>query len=281
MPTSSSKIENAIIGTCLILGLVTFGLVAVGFSYPAIGFENTYVGPFALSVLVIWAYAAYWALDIRKALSAYVFRNQALGIGLVALAWLTFNGYNAVPNTGTAGTTLGTGGIALLTIAVMVTFYWVDASIRAAQRTDPLLRNTFRWNAVRLFVLPLFVGINALVIASTVFPILTILDGLLGVVLLGIVIIVTGVAFALSVSRSGDRTIRRHLKWFGFGLLAFIGIAGVIPPLAALFGLNFDNVSNGAQALGYTAFSYCVYRSAKSLAPLEQFTVTPQGPGGN
>jgi hypothetical protein len=67
--------------------------------------------------------------------------------------------------------------------------------------------------------------------------------------------------------RSKDRTLRRHLRWFG---LSFVGL--VVTVLASGFIVTTLGgiVSDATTIPAFTVFAYFIYRSAKSLAPLER-----------
>ncbi|HXW36969.1 MAG TPA: hypothetical protein VEJ36_03590 [Nitrososphaerales archaeon] len=270
----SSKVETTVIGVAVLSGLVACVLAAAGFSDPPIGFspQNDYVGPFVVAIFVLWFYAAYWAFDIRRALSAPLFRNQALGMGLVAIGWLGFNAFNSFPQSEVGIVVFEETGAVL--VAIVLTLYWIDASILAAQHTDPLQRNTLRWREVRWILWPFFAFVTALTLLVSFVPSLVglqpVWNGAAGIGAIGIIVAVLAAAFARSVMRSKDRTIKMHLRWFGLSLAGWLGILTIFPIVATSLGISSLNATTASQALAYTAFAYCVYRSAKSLAPLEQ-----------
>jgi hypothetical protein len=214
-----------------------------------------------IAVELLWVYAIYWAFSIRHLLSAKLFRNQALGIGLVALVWLAFNAAFYIENNFLEKT--------LLSLAVLVTFYWVDSSILASRKSDPLYRNIIHWSRLRLALWPaliIFVAIlfpfwqlvntanSMLGRTAPLFPVLVLFA-------LGFELLASGTIFLLAAAvRSKDRTLRRHLFWFGLFVMCFFG--SII--LWGLTGLVVFNV------LAYLGGSYCVYRSAKSLAPINE-----------
>src|SRR5579864_8406966 len=70
----------------LVLGLL---VGAPGFVYPQLVLANSTVGlliGFA-PMIGLFGYAAYWGLTIRKGLASSLYRNQALGVSLLSLAW--------------------------------------------------------------------------------------------------------------------------------------------------------------------------------------------------
>jgi len=235
-----------------------------------------------LATLAISVYAAYWAFSIRRAMAIGVYRRQALGIGLVSLVF-------------PLGFYLGTEGILPINLgeafflegyaSFATLLYWIDASALAARRTDPLLRDTLHWTKVRIWIWALNLGVifayllvvlyaNAAGIASnnvvptwalatvavTIF--LTIfIDGafppILGAILL-----------TIAARRSGDMALRANLRWFGlFGLFAFVAT------IASIF--SYPEHHSGIGLLTYAGLlvgGYFLYRSARSLAPLNRLS---------
>lgn len=260
-------LEDAIIGGSVLLALIATALSAAGFSDPAIGFANGELGPFLIGPAIIWIYAAYWAFDIRKALSTNLFRNQALGMGLVAIGWLLVNTvFNFTPTNPTE-TVQALAQLSAPVTALAFSFYWVDTSIFAAQRTDPLQRKTMRWREVRWLVWPSFGLLIAL-------GLLAVLPSFLIVALFLIVATVLGAAFANSVLRSKDRTLKRHLEWFG---LSFVGLAVTLLVTAFIVTSLGGIVSDATETPAFIVFAYFIYRSAKSLAPLERMDRPARG----
>src|SRR5579862_5646250 len=86
-------------------------------------------------VSVIFAHSAFWALNIRRALAVPLYRNQALGLEFVILeagflsTFILFFGDNQL-------------FIPIVWVVDFGVFYWINASMLAARRTDPLLRDT-------------------------------------------------------------------------------------------------------------------------------------------
>jgi hypothetical protein len=263
-PLPDSRVENAIIGCAVLLVIIGTALAAAGFSDPSIGFSNGSLGPLFIGLAIIWIYAAYWAFDIRRALSTNLFRNQALGMGLVAIGWLLVN-------------TVYSFGLPTLVevssplIAVVFSFYWIDTSIFAAQRTDPLQRNTMKWREVRWLLWPTFVFLFMLTVLVQYAPPLSswqpVWLGILGLPSFLIVAVILAAVFARSVLRSKDRTLRRHLRWFGLSFVGFFAILIV----TSLIVTGLGGITSDATTIpAFTVFAYFIYRSAKSLAPLER-----------
>jgi len=103
-----------------------------------------------LDTLPIYFYAGYWAFSIRHALAVPLYRRQALGIGFIVLAiWTSLAEFAGVPRS------LSLRIYAPLTtfsfyFLFFVIFYWIDASVLASRRSDPLLRDTLYWSKVRI-----------------------------------------------------------------------------------------------------------------------------------
>src|SRR5271155_839438 len=123
----------------------------------------------AVATLLVLLYGAYWAFEIRRALSVRLYRNQALGIGILAvsvgLAQFYFTGstfYGWRPE-------LSFGSILFFALTLL---YWTNTSVRAARQSDPLLRDVFRWSRLRLSLL-------ALIIAAVVYDSANILYNIL------------------------------------------------------------------------------------------------------
>ncbi len=226
--------------------------------------------------LLLFAYAAYWALYTRKALAVRMYRNQALGVASVSIA------FGLLIAESLAGTVLeGPGyqpGAAVVDTALLiflVFFYWVDASAVAARRSDPLLRDIFHWRRVRnaLWGIQIITYSSYFIVAALtrktpgldvptgLDPILTTLFNLVSIFRFPMAIIpfVSGIIILpIGARRSGDFVLRKHLQWFGLTAAA-IFVAGLInnffPPLTFPFLI---------------VSGYCLYRSAKSLAPLNK-----------
>jgi hypothetical protein len=258
--------------------MIAAALPAAGFSDPAIGLSNGSTGLLFIGLAIIWIFAAYWAFDIRKALSTNLFRNQALGMGLVAIGWLLVNAVYTFGGTATAYSFAALAEVVAPLTATALTLYWVDSSIFAAQRTDPLQRNTMRWREARWVLWLTFGLLIALTIMVEYAPPLSAWQpvwlGTLWFPSFLIPVVILAAVFARSVMRSKDRTLRRHLKWFGLslaGFLATILAAGTI--ITNLGGITSDATFSS----GFTVFAYCIYRSAKSLAPLERMDKSAMG----
>lgn len=206
-------------------------------------------------------YATFWALSIRRRLPVRLYRNQAFGIGVVAASFALLDLDQFTPVVTGAGA-VGSEFTPILSLVFLVLFYWIDASILAARRTDPLLRDTLHWRQLR-FVFWAILAVS--IVVSNLVQIL-----ILGGLGLFVVPLSGAVFLPVAASRSGDASLRRQLKWLGVFVLLLL----VIITLAGASGVG-ENVYFIIAMLGgiYTA-DYCLYKSAKSLVPLNKLSLS-------
>jgi hypothetical protein len=252
-----SRKENTIIGTAFAVSVIGSLLSIPGLGhYSYLGFLS-YIG-----IWTIYGCAVYWSFDIRKGLSSNLFRNQALGMGLVSISMgsITFL---------LLGTISLPSNVAIIWIlsAFLVIVYWIDISIRAAQRVDPLLRDPLHWRQVRwimwAFFAPAIVWVIAVVaqdtqlanylVFFTIWPVLAAL--------------VSGIIYIpVSIIKSSDRSLKAHFKWFALFLASFVFI------ISPTITIPFNPLTGFLLGIGFLLGSYCLYRSARSLAPLERLS---------
>jgi hypothetical protein len=222
------------------------------------------IGSFALL-----SYALYWALAVRHALFIRLYRNQALGVGLVALAVL-LSVYGPFPSAlfPYPSSTDNLFGFIIIFFAILLIFFWIDSSIRAARRSDPLLRDILHWSKVRKVLWPLDIGIVAILAVWIVLN----LGNLLLFLVPYLIDIAAGALFIpIAAKRSKDPVLRKHFIWFGVFFLSLV-------PL--FFGeVNFPNdvVSDLLVFGGLFLGGYALYRSARSLVPLNQISLDASG----
>ncbi len=239
-------------------------------------------------VAAILLYGAYWAFEIRRAPRVGYYRRQAFWAGIMCL-YLTFSSsylyfIPTIPNNLIGNLTID-GYYAILPVIV---FGWADSSVRVSRRSDPLLRDTLRWSRLRIVVWLLAISsvvavfliltASAFVSVSTS-PFITNLVTFPQIVANLSVVLAAIPALLLSARRSGDAAFRRSLKWFGlFGVAYLLLFAWYI---VSLFVVGFSNYPNGGIVIplvtvGYIITgteAYCLYRSAKSLAPLNRISL--------
>ncbi len=234
---------------------------------------NSYYATIVVLAVVFasYLYSAYWALGIRSALKVRLYRNQALGLGLIAVSFfppfILVYVFNFTPYY---------GFISLFYLVFLFIFFWVDTSMRAARRSDPLLRNTFHWTQLRVLlwsvdvVVPVMVFFGTFLFYVSFFePAGRALGEIAPLILISpfLVTLFSGaVILPLAARRSSDTTLRNHLKWFGlFSVSIFF---------ALLLGFQLNGT---AQELvlptSFLAGGYCLYRSARSLVLLNRVSV--------
>jgi hypothetical protein len=248
-----------------ILLAATFVVIGIYVALPALISFNVALLLVAILLTASYAYASYWAFKIRKVLAVRIYRNQALGIGLVALGWILIFFANVFLNGG-----IFTAYIPFFAINTGVTFillfYFIDASVLAGRRSDPLLRDTLHWQKLRIVLWILNILVTTVIIALITYfqlttgtePQFMLVYG--GYVLVYIIYPVSLVALALAALRSKDKLLRAQVAWFG-GFLASV-----------LLIVDFSRVTNNDAGLilGLILGAYCLFRSARSLVPLNK-----------
>jgi hypothetical protein len=238
---------------------------------------------------LMFSYAAYWGFSIRRALYVRLYRNQALGTGLVAVSGVILGlGSAALFYNVQGNSNPGPSATSFAILGVLTLFYWIDTSLLAARRSDPLLRDTFHWRSLRVvfwvgIILPfgllvsvivyllgplaLFVPCSPSVCAAPpppwVQPVLFapfLLTGVAGLFLL------------VAARRSRDTNLKRNLRWFGLFavslLTSFIAEAAATSPLGPLMNVEYAGAT--IAAVGLLAGGYFLYRSARALVPLNR-----------
>lgn len=229
---------------------------------------------FALASQAIFLYAAYWAFTIRRALAVRIYRNQALGVGLISLTWIiVFINYVVV------SVQLGYVAYSIVDVLVWGNFlYFIDASVLDGRQSDPLLRDTLHWRSIRPWVWVVFVAGALVSIPATAYYVnvtggdFSTLNPLVSNFLLSpyswLVGLIGLVALPTTAARSKDPLLRRQLVWF----------SGFIVAIAAVGLGNYVSASAYAASSlpGYLLFAFllvggfCLYKSARSLVPLNR-----------
>jgi len=258
----------------LILGLLGS---AVGLVYPSslevsngVPTDLGYLIGFALPI-TLFVYAAYWAFTIRKGLGGWIYRNQAFGIILVSLAYLVELVGNLLTITVFANNQyLYHVSFPLrFDFLALMTFYWIDSSMRTVHDVDPLSRDTLWWSKLRYVFWALIIfSVGGTCILAAVFyqyfinPPAGALAAILSFLLIPALILVTYVpgiiGLPIGAIRSKDKYLRNQLIWFAlssFFLIVLAGVASIIP--------NLPDVT-------FLLAGFCLYRSARSLVPLNK-----------
>ncbi|MDA4126594.1 MAG: hypothetical protein OK452_05255 [Thaumarchaeota archaeon] len=224
-----------------------------------------------------YGYVTYAALAIRRTIAGGVYRKQALGLVLVAVLYAL----NATTSYYSPQTLDIYSLLSFLSfpLAFVMIFYWVDKSALAARLTDPLLRDTLHWSTVRFLIWT--INISAVIISFSY-------TAYVGQLVFGslstnpplylLVIFLTpaylsvssgAVVLLVAVRRTADRTLKRHLEWFGFYLVFIFVLAGLIGNGLAIYSVEWSNLFGGA---ANAAGAFFLYKSARSLIPLYSFS---------
>jgi hypothetical protein len=161
-----------------------------------------------------------------------------------------------------------------------VVFAFIDSTVPVVRRSDPLLRGILHWKQVR-FALWTDLGLAAIyLVISAVDPTFpnSGLAGAIGFPLFLLPFIVGAPAILIGARRSKDPVLRGSLKWFGALLLVFL-----LNALLSFVELVILNISSYDATYSYPALAfapgmilgaYCLYRSARSLAPVNRLLMT-------
>ncbi|HMD78370.1 MAG TPA: hypothetical protein VKF39_00120 [Nitrososphaerales archaeon] len=230
----------------------------------------------AVAVVATYVYVAYAAFGIRRTLAGGVYRRQALGVCLIALTFAADYLSNFLPYSGI----LGFLSTAAFYAMALVLLYWVDSSILASRRTDPLFRDTLRWNRIRpavwvceissiivpfaLFIYYSFVSVATIPdfvnnLLNYIFAVPIYIAALAGVLVM-----------PMAARRSRDSTLRKHLEWFFVFIATQLVLQGGVDQIFFSGSVSAYNLVDG---IALIVGLYPLYRSAKGLVPLYKFDV--------
>jgi hypothetical protein len=231
------------------------------------------------SILTVTAfgYGAYWALGIRRALAVRLYRNQALGVGLIAIGGefvILFLGltltYDLQLLLARKFSLLWYAGSLSLIAFELVVFYYIDASILSSRKSDPLLRDTLGWRRLRILFWALLL---CLIVAAVFLPYSSFYTNFS---LIGIELgfspffpsLISGaIILPIAAHRSKDPTLRKNLIWFA------LFVSGVfLSTLPFTFLSNVLQEISGTYVLSLFA-AYFLYRSARALVPLTRLSL--------
>jgi F0F1-type ATP synthase membrane subunit c/vacuolar-type H+-ATPase subunit K len=164
--------------------------------------------------------------------------------------------------------------VAYFYLPLLMVFHWIDTSILAARRADPLLRDTFSWGKMRI---PIW-GLNIFFTLLSLSLMLYFLNAMASVLLNPPLFLtlaaftpayITGISglvyLPIAARRSRDTTLRKHLLWFGlFATFALFSVLLSLLPPGGLQAISFG-------ASRFVAV-YALYRAARSLSPLSSLT---------
>lgn len=241
------------------------------------GLEYLDIATLAGSVLAC-AYILLVSLLIRRTLAVRPYRRQALGIGLVA-AFFALNGVGEhLPADGPIGLVQLFAFYAL----ALGLLYWVDASVLAARRLDPLYRDTLGWSRLRPWAWGVSLGLLFFMVTTFVLvppppanapppPIYVSLFFPIAFLIPIYIAAISGVVFIpVAARRCKDPVFRKNLEWFFAFITIQLALAGVVSQIfqnsdgTSVVSFIFDSV---ALIIGF----YPLYRAVKSLVPLYKF----------
>jgi hypothetical protein len=238
--------------------------------------------------LLALVYAAYWAFYIGRSLSAPLYRNQALGLGVFSLVIMIAALPSPLPgSSGILGNIWFQLAYTLVTAVFWLgTVYFVDASALASRRSDPLLRDTLHWSEVRYVVWGVQISIVCFILLGTAYSAVTGNYTLSDQIAAGnngaassLPAIITDLAWALAFGviamfvpialRARSPTLRRHFRWLAIlGAVTGAFFAGSVVT-SSIATPDENLVLSGVY---FVVVGYCLYKSAKSLVPLNRMT---------
>ena len=238
------------------------------------------------SAVTSYMYVLNVALKVRQSLAVGQYRRHALGIGIVAIVFVADQVSNFFP-------ALNTGiwnylGLATFAAFALGLLYWVDSSVLAARRSDPLYRDTFHWSKLRWVAWGASVAAFVFVIGTSLAlppPSSTApppgvqvppewLNLLFTVVFLlpiytaaisGVVVI------PLAARRCKDFVFRKHLEWFFLFIAIQLILAGGVGQLFQSPS-GTSTISSLIDGIGLLVGLYPLYQSVKRLVPLYKFS---------
>jgi len=229
-------------------------------------------------------YAAYWAFSVRKALAGRMYRRHAflLGVVCVVVAIIGFVTYS--PNQ-----TINYLIAAFYSGVFVFLFAFFDSTVPLARRSDPLLRSVLRWDKLRV---ALWIDTGALAVLNVLFQgaysgptsslgaaLADILWPTLAIILFG----ASGAALFIGARRSRDPFFQTSLKWLGLVLIVVMlqfvvdtSLSFLVPNLTNFtYYYSYYALPSGFLSIVYT---YFMYRSARSLAPMSSLADSDLGP---
>ncbi len=220
-----------------------------------------------LSVVGLFLYSAFWAFTIRRVLLTGLYRRQAFWVGAMGIYFVSLSAFLSVALTFELNAFyVNLLGALIISSGFTLIFLWIDSTVRIARRSDPLFRDTLHWSKLRYLFW--FVTLGGAVGAFFT----SIYSGFAAATPFGGALLFGAIALLLSAKRSGDKTLRRHLRWTGLCIfLLWLG-SQVQQPLSYHIADPYL-----AQSLTWPlvlAGAYCLYRSARSLIPLGHFKGT-------
>jgi hypothetical protein len=244
-------------------------------------------------VAAIGGYTAYWSLAIRQALRVRIYRRQLLWVGLTSLfaMYLLITYYFVgpepfIPSALASNPYLPAFNSVSFVLFPVILLLWADSNIQVARRSDPLLRDPFRWNRTRILLWGIAV-LGVLIISVTAlsppYPRITdqdissVLGYSLGFSLQYLVLAVAAAPLLIGSRRSGDENFRRSLRWYGIAVA--LVVAGTFGNFLLVEGNPLtDTTVNFAWGLSqniiWVLAVISIYKCARSLVPLSRISLT-------
>ncbi len=219
-------------------------------------------------VVAIFGLTALRAFNLRKAVTVRLRRRQALGIGLLALAMAWVSANFVFPHPQSMGNAIGDSYFVFqFFLPFLVFFYWIDASVLASRRSDPLFRDTFHWSSVRKAIWTFLVAMMAVyIIGQVIFYDLilhnsatlpNVVGGSAVLTVISLPFVAGPALLPMVARRSRDDAVKRHLRWFAY--------------FSALLGLGVPGIFLSPLGQGLWAVSgYCLYRSVRALVTVSR-----------
>ena len=237
----------------------------------SLGFALAIVLNDLLPGAVAW-YATYWAFSIRHSLVGRVYRDHALWLGAICLIL----GVGSPIGNASSNNAIVSFAIVLYTIvSIVVLFAFVDSTVPVARRSDPLLRGILRWEEVRILIWSDVGLLTIFFVYSDVSPSFNSSPwAVLGFPLVLFPLVLAVLALLVGARRSRDPLLRGSLAWFGAVLLlALVRVLISLVEMAILNITTYDSTYSYPALAFAPAFilgAYALYRSARSLAPINR-----------
>ena len=298
MPSSSVSQRLALIGATLIAVLMLIAVIYVQLPVAeetgiSIGIVDIVGAAFAVLAFGLFAYAAFWSFNVRRALSVPIYRTQAFGIGLIAFNEAFVDPLNHLL-VGIFTDSYAPIFFLVDAFLLLVWLYWIDASLLAGRRSDPLLRDTLHWRRTRKMVWPIMLVLSAILVAIAFYYFLATgsepqfvtstslsqLDmSLFYNSYLWAFAAFTAAALILTGMRSGDKQLHRQLEWFGaFELISIlVSAAGQ----TTLFGASGSGTSTFLLGASLLVQAFFIYKAARSLAPTSRIEKLESAPAAS
>jgi hypothetical protein len=248
----------------------------------------------SLLMLLIFAYPAYWAFSIKRSLPVRIYKNQALGIGLASISLGVLSASAPIPIYFFPNNISIVDGVfyPLQLAGFLMLLYWVDSTILANRRSDPLLRDTLKWNKIRFLFWALAIYASITILAYLMYseitqdslylnqlfsnigsgtgsqnPILGISVALLYGPLFFIICLLYIPAMAIRSRR--NLSVIRYLKWASVAIVVFFVIAVFFEPPGPIPFTYSDDI---VLLVMYPLVSFLLYKSVRSLIPVSRIS---------